>query len=96
MFDLPVGNRTERKVASRFRQDLLDLGFEMSQFSVYLRFCGTQERTAVIEKKVKERLPEWGTVSLLYFTDRQFANTQTFINSKSTGKNRAPEQLLLV
>ena len=37
MFDLPVIEREERKAATAFRNDLLDMGFEMSQFSVYVR-----------------------------------------------------------
>ena len=37
MFDLPVGTKAERRAATRFRQSLLDDGFEMAQFSVYLR-----------------------------------------------------------
>lgn len=39
MFDLPVVEKAERKAATEFRNALLDMGFEMSQFSVYMRFC---------------------------------------------------------
>jgi len=39
MFDLPVVEKAERKAATEFRNALLDLGFEMSQFSVYMRFA---------------------------------------------------------
>lgn len=35
MFDLPVVTKKERKVATKFRNDLLDEGFLMIQFSVY-------------------------------------------------------------
>jgi len=35
MFDLPVTQKEERKEAADFRNYLLDLGFEMAQFSVY-------------------------------------------------------------
>lgn len=37
MFDLPVMTKAQRKAASGFRNWLLDKGWEMSQFSVYLR-----------------------------------------------------------
>ncbi len=33
LFDLPVGTKKERKAATKFRHSLLDLGFEMSQYS---------------------------------------------------------------
>ena len=42
MFDLPVVEKVERKAATYFRNALLDMGFEMSQFSVYMRFCSSQ------------------------------------------------------
>lgn len=37
LFDLPVLEKEERKEASDFRKFLLDEGFTMSQFSVYLK-----------------------------------------------------------
>ena len=36
VFDLPVGTKTERRRASGFRNMLIDEGFMMKQFSVYL------------------------------------------------------------
>ena len=45
MFDLPVIEKTERKAATAFRIALLDMGFSMSQFSVYMRFCTSQTAT---------------------------------------------------
>ena len=45
LFDLPVLTKQERKDANRFRKFLLDQGFDMCQFSVYLRFCAGKEQT---------------------------------------------------
>ena len=39
MFDLPVGTKEQMRAATRFREYLLDEGFEMAQFSIYARFC---------------------------------------------------------
>ena len=44
LFDLPVATKAERKSATRFRNDLLDLGFEIVQFSVYLRHAWSREK----------------------------------------------------
>ena len=38
MFDLPTNNKRARHNAAKFRNFLLDQGFEMAQFSVYMRF----------------------------------------------------------
>src|SRR3546814_3979615 len=43
MFDLPVGTKKQMHDATKFREFLLDQGFEMSQFSVYARFCNGKD-----------------------------------------------------
>ena len=42
-FDLPVGTKAERRVATRFRNFLKDDGYMMLQFSVYARVCRGEE-----------------------------------------------------
>ena len=64
MFDLPVVEKNERKAATNFRNTLLDLGFEMAQFSVYLRFCTSQAQADVLAKRIEYALPENGKVNL--------------------------------
>ena len=44
MFDLPVATKIERKLATQFRNNLLDMGFEMMQFSVYTKFCSSKSK----------------------------------------------------
>jgi hypothetical protein len=44
MFDLPVMTDKERKAATKFRNDLLDNGYLMIQFSVYARPCVSYEQ----------------------------------------------------
>ena len=53
LFDLPVTSSKERKAAQTFRKFLLNNGFEMSQFSVYFRFCGTKEKTEPYITRIK-------------------------------------------
>jgi CRISPR-associated protein Cas2 len=57
MFDLPVIEKAERKAATGFRNTLLDLGFEMSQFSVYMRFCTSSAQVDTLSKRVEAALP---------------------------------------
>ena len=66
-FDLPVGTKRERKAATRFRLDLLDLGFEMTQFSVYLRFCAGKEQAESYERKIEQAMPSAGNNSWRIF-----------------------------
>ena len=57
MFDLPVVLKAERKAATEFRNALLDMGFEMSQFSVYMRMCTSPAQMETYCKHVESALP---------------------------------------
>ena len=74
IFDLPVATRSERKKATEFRNSLLDLGFEMVQFSVYMKHCAGKEQANAVQQKIKAAVPDYGNVKLLLITDRQFGN----------------------
>lgn len=93
MFDLPTNTKSQRKLASDFRKKLVEDGFDMMQFSVYKRFCGSLESCMVHTKRIKEWLPHEGTVSILRFTDKQFGDIETFIGSFPAKKEKAPQQL---
>ena len=47
LFDLPTETKKQRKAASDFRKKLLCDGFEMFQFSIYLRHCPSRENADV-------------------------------------------------
>jgi CRISPR-associated protein Cas2 len=94
MFDLPVVEKKERKEATQFRNSLLDLGFDMVQFSVYMRCCVSRERADALTKKVRQVLPSGGKVSILFFTDKQYANMINFYARKKK-EPPATEQLAL-
>nr|WP_243415176.1 CRISPR-associated endonuclease Cas2 [Altererythrobacter segetis] len=60
MFDLPVSTKKQMRDAAKFREFLLDEGFEMSQFSVYARFCNGKVAYKSYLKRIEMRLPEKG------------------------------------
>ena len=95
MFDLPVGTSRERKQATRFRNDLLDLGFEMSQFSIYLKYCASGEKADVIRSRIPPLLPPGGKVDVLCITDRQYSNMRRFHGRRAKKTNDSPQQLRL-
>lgn len=95
MFDLPVGTKKERKRATRFRNFLLDQGFEMSQFSIYLRWCKGKEQVERYARKIKENLPPAGKINILTFTDKQYENMICFVGRSRQGRAENPGQLAL-
>ncbi len=95
MFDLPVKTKQERKDATSFRKKLLDLGFEMSQFSVYLKYCYSTEKAETVSGNVENILPSGGKVDLLTVTDHQFSNMKRYFAKKQVKIERRPKQLHL-
>ncbi|MCG9880130.1 MAG: CRISPR-associated endonuclease Cas2 [Bacteroidia bacterium] len=94
-FDLPTETKTERKIYARFRKELLQDGFNMFQFSIYLRHCASKENAEVHIKRVKDLLPEKGHIGILCVTDKQFGMMEIFFGKKETTKILAPQQLEL-
>jgi len=92
MFDLPVVEKQERKAATDFRNALLDMGFEMSQFSVYMRFCSSQAQVDTYCKRVEEDLPAGGKINILQFTDKQYERIITFHGKAKQPANKTTDQ----
>ena len=86
LFDLPVTTKKQRQSATKFRNALLNLGFEMAQFSVYQKFCNGTELAEKYIKYVEKLVPELGKVHILKFTDKQYENMITF-NGKANKKS---------
>jgi CRISPR-associated protein Cas2 len=92
MFDLPVVEKAERRAATEFRNALLDLGFEMSQFSVYMRFCTSSAQVDTYCKRVEAALPSGGKVNILQFTDRQYERIISFRGKSKQPDAKVPDQ----
>ncbi len=81
-FDLPTETKKERKAYTEFRKKLLDDGFTMFQFSIYLRHCPSMENAQVHVNRVKKSLPELGMIGILCITDKQFGQMELFQGKK--------------
>jgi CRISPR-associated protein Cas2 len=95
LFDLPVGTKRQRKAATGFRQKLLDLGFEMTQYSVYLRFCAGREQAEAYERKIEQAMPSAGKVHIMAITDKQYENIKTYRGRNREQSPKNPDQFAL-
>jgi CRISPR-associated protein Cas2 len=95
LFDLPTDTKVERRVASKFRKSLLTDGFIMFQFSIYMRFCQSQENADVHTKRVKNILPEKGKVGIFAITDKQFEKMEVYHGVTKAPDQELPQQLEL-
>jgi len=93
LFDLPTETKKDRKSYAEFRKRLLKDGFNMFQFSIYVRHCSSMENAEVHHKRVKNALPENGQIGILCITDKQFGNIELFVGKKQQ-KNAVPPQQL--
>lgn len=94
-FDLPVTTKADRKRYAKFRKDLIEDGFIMFQFSIYVRHCTSRENRDVHYKRVKRFLPQKGQVGIFSITDKQFETIELFTNN-STKKPPPENQQLTI
>ncbi len=87
MFDLPVDTKKARRNYALFRKLLLKDGFTRMQFSVYARYCASEESAAVHAGRVERNVPPDGEVRLITITDKQFERMRVF-----WGKLRKPPE----
>ncbi|RMC42568.1 CRISPR-associated endonuclease Cas2 [Lactobacillus sp. ESL0233] len=81
MFDLPTETAQQRKEYRQFRKKLINEGFLMIQYSVYVRVCVTRQTAQFLEKRVKKFLPKGGIVQSLMITEKQY-NDMHFLVGK--------------
>ncbi len=95
LFDLPVKTRKQSKAATKFRNFLIDSGFWMKQFSVYMKYYENREKAEVAARHIGGAVPEKGSVTILFITDKQFGKAQNFYGSKGVDNDKKPDQLAL-
>ena len=78
MFDLPTETKLQRKRYSEFRKSLIQDGFTMFQFSIYVRNCASRENTKVHIDRIKRLLPPEGKVCIITITEKQFNDIMLF------------------
>ena len=95
MFDLPTDTKQARKDYTIFRKSLLNNGFTMLQYSVYIRHCTSEENADVHYKRVSNFLPPDGEVRLLSITEKQHQRMQVFWGKRRKPVENPPKQLEL-
>ena len=92
-FDLPTETKKERKIYALFRKNILKDGFQMFQFSIYMRHCSSRENAEVHIKRVKKILPEKGHVGIMCITDKQFGMMEVFYGHTLSAATPPVQQL---
>mgnify|MGYP001756996373 CR=1 FL=1 len=65
MFDLPVETKKQRRIYSKFRKRLLENGFLMMQYSIYIKSVANKDAADFSVLQIKQFLPQDGHVRSL-------------------------------
>lgn len=87
-FDLPTETKKDKKAYADFRKNLQRDGFNMFQFSIYVRHCASRENMEVHVKRVRSFLPEFGKVGILTITDKQFGDMEVFYGKRAKAEKQ--------
>ncbi len=86
MFDLPMDSTAEQRAYTKFRKKLLEEGFVMLQYSVYMRSCASRDHANRIKKKIKKYVPEKGHIRAIMITEKQYEDMEIFIGEKNNSE----------
>lgn len=96
MFDLPVETDTEKRAYRIFRKNLMQEGFVMVQYSVYVRVCPSREYADRLETRIKKFAPPEGNIRLLCVTEKQYADMKLVVGSRTTAETAIGTERLIV
>lgn len=96
LFDLPTGNKAERKSYAEFRKFLVKDGYYMEQFSVYSRLLLTRESAASHIARLREHLPDAGEVTVIQMTEKQYEDRIVLLSDRKEEPLEQSAQLTLV
>lgn len=96
MFDLPVETIKQKKDYRLFRKALINEGFLMMQYSIYVRICINRQSINALETKIKSFIPKDGIVQTLVLTENQY-NSMHFFSGKPINdvKNDSKRTIIL-
>lgn len=93
LFDLPVDSVRRRRAYTRFRKGLLKDGFTMLQFSVYARYCVSEDASVAHRNRIRCTLPDEGQIRVVFLTDHQFGKMEVYTGKKRDVAEQKPVQL---
>ena len=96
MFDLPVVDPEDRRAYTKFRQFLLNDGYDMIQYSIYGRIVNGRDAQAKHLKRLQTNLPASGSIRAMTVTEKQYAGIKLLVGTRKLQEKKVTtDQLLL-
>lgn len=96
MFDLPVVTEKEKKNYREFRKGLLEEGFIMLQYSIYIRTCPSRDYCDHLKKRLQKIIPPSGNIRLLVVTKKQYEDMVLLVGSKNSMEKIGTERMVVI
>lgn len=96
MFDLPIDTKEERRAYRVFRKKLINEGFLMIQYSVYVRVCVNRQSARFIENRICTFLPEHGLIQTLMLTEKQYNDMHFLLGEKKQDVRNMSERTIIL
>ena len=96
MFDLPTDTNEEKKAYRNFRRGLLENGFFMIQYSIYVRTCPNRVFAKKYSTKLKTIAPNNGNIRLITVTEKQYNDMELIVGSKLDVEEILGEKRIIV
>lgn len=96
MFDLPVDTSEERRNYRRFRKSLLNEGFIMIQYSVYVRVCVDSKSAQFMEKRISDFAPNVGLIQSMIITEAQYNQMHFILGESKTEVRNSSERTIII
>ncbi len=95
-FDLPVGDKEERRAYTAFRKFLLKNGFMMLQESVYCKLALNGSAVKALTEQVRKNSPKEGLVQILMVTEKQYEKMELVVGDCKSEILDTDERLVIL
>ena len=95
MFDLPTTSKKDLKKYTKFRKLMLNDGFTMIQYSIYIRICKSNYSANAHIKYIKKVIPIKGEVRILKLTDKVYNSMEILKNFEKTNEEKLGVQTVI-
>lgn len=96
MFDLPTDSNEDKRAYRLFRKALIENGFVMIQFSIYVRTCPNREFAKKFIPKLKAISPKQGNIRLITITEKQYNDMELIVGEKNDIEITVNERRIVV
>lgn len=95
MYDLPNVSQKEKSDAKKFRKNLLKDGFVMFQYSIYVRYCFSDNNANIHKRRIRKLLTK-GHVGVIKLNNNQFKAIEVLEKRKKFIRTNIPELITFI